>query len=117
MNKDSQPDLARDQRNLRAVRAAQAADDPVALRTALGRLVSPYWEWARWIAFAKLSGVADRAGDAEIIAQELTTKLAEIVVKDEEEGDAPVHILARIWLGIFIKRYWRAHGRHRKTFP
>src|SRR4051794_35196753 len=113
MNNDSQPDLDRDQRHLRAVRAAQATGDAIALRTALGQLVGPYWVWARSIAFGKLTGVADRAGDAEVIAQEVTAKLAELVVKKPDDSDAPVHILARLWLDIFLKRYWRAQGREK----
>jgi DNA-directed RNA polymerase specialized sigma24 family protein len=111
MNKQSQPDLDRDDRNLRAVRAAQAGGDAIALRTALGQLVGPYWEWARSIAFGKLSGVPDRAGNAEVIAQEVTAKLTELAVKEPEDADAPMHILARIWLMIFLRRYWRRHGR------
>lgn len=114
MNNDSHPDLARDERNLRAVRAAQAADDSVALRTALGQLVSPYWEWARSVAHGKLAGAADRAGTADVIAQEVTAKLAELVVKEPEDSDAPVHALARLWLTIFLRRHWRAHGREKK---
>lgn len=114
MNKDSQPDLDRDDRNLRTVRAAQAAGDQAALRTALGQLVSPYWAFARSVAYAQLSGAADRAGTADVIAQEVTAKLAELVLKQPEVGDAPIHILARIWIGFFLKRHWRGVERYQK---
>lgn len=114
MNNDSQPDLDRDERNLRAVRAAQAAGDQEALRSALGALVGPYWGFARTYAYGKLAGAADRAGTADVIGQEVTAKLAQLVLKEPEEGDAPIHILARLWVRIFLKRHWRAAGRDQK---
>jgi DNA-directed RNA polymerase specialized sigma24 family protein len=114
MNKDSQPDQDRDDRNLRAIRAAQASSDQEALRTALGRLLSPYWAFARSVAYARLSGAADRAGTADVIAQEVAAKLAELVLKEPEVGDAPIHILARIWIRIFLQRHWRGVERHQK---
>jgi RNA polymerase sigma factor (sigma-70 family) len=115
VNSDSRPDRTRDERNLAAVREAKVANDTLALRGALGQLVSPYWEWARWIAFGNLAGVDDRAADAEVIAQELTAKLAQIV-KDEEDIGIPFDILARVRLTICLKRYWREHGTSR-SFP
>ncbi|MHB8695017.1 MAG: sigma factor-like helix-turn-helix DNA-binding protein [Solirubrobacteraceae bacterium] len=100
---------------MKAVRDAKASNDTLALREALGQLVSPYWEWARWIAFGNIAGVDDRAADAEVIAQELTAKLAQIV-KDEEDIGIPFDILARVRLRICLKRYWRAHGKN-QSFP
>jgi DNA-directed RNA polymerase specialized sigma24 family protein len=114
MTDDASPDEARDQRHLKALKAARAAGDGAAEREALGKLLAPYWQWARTVAYGKLAGAPDRAGNSEVIAQEVTAKLAELVVKEPEAGDAPVHVLARIWVGFFLKRYWRARGRDKK---
>lgn len=95
--------------------AARAAGDLAAERAALGQLLSPYWEWARSIAFGQLMGVPDRAADAEVIAQELIAELLKILKRDIVP-DIPFHLLAQANVGFVLKRYWRAKGRD-NSFP
>jgi RNA polymerase sigma factor (sigma-70 family) len=106
MTGDASPDESRDEHYLRALRAARAAGDTGAERAALGQLLTPYWEWARSIAYARLAGVADRAGDAEVIAQLLTTKLFGVVSR-KTEFESPFHVVARVNLRWIIDTYWK----------
>jgi RNA polymerase sigma-70 factor, ECF subfamily len=111
MNDDSHPDRARDERNLAAVRDANADGDEVALRDALTELVVPYWGWARTIAYSKLDGVDNRGAEADAIAQEVIAELVTIVKR--EDIAIPFHLLASINLKFFIKRFFRTRQRTR----
>jgi RNA polymerase sigma factor (sigma-70 family) len=111
LNDDSHPDQARDERSLRAVRDAKAAGDEVALRDAVGKLVVPYWGWARTIAYSKLDGVDNRGEEANAIAQEVIAEMVTIVKRDDIS--IPFHLLASVNLKFFIKRFFRTRQRTR----
>lgn len=107
---DASPDQARDDLNLQTIRAARAAGDAMAEREALGKLLAPYREWGRSIAFAKLSGVGDRAGKAEVIAQDLMVRLVHALNRTTEFRQ-PFDVVARVNLDWAIKDHWRARKR------
>jgi RNA polymerase sigma factor (sigma-70 family) len=88
------------------VRGARTAGNAAAEHEALGKLLAPYWDWARSIAYARLVGVADRSGEAEVIAQLLTTTLFRIVTR-KTEFERPFHVVARVNLRWIIDTYWR----------
>ncbi len=106
MKDDASPDEARDERYLRALRAARAAGDAPAEREALGKLLAPYWEWARSIAYGRLVGVSDRSGEAEVLAQQLTLRLFRALDR-KTEFERPFHVVARVNLSWVIKTFWQ----------
>jgi DNA-directed RNA polymerase specialized sigma24 family protein len=106
MTDDASPDEARDELHLKALRAARAAGDMAAEREALGKLLAPYWEWARSIAYARLAGVSDRAGEAEVIAQLLTLRLFRTLAKKTEFA-YPFHVVARVNLRWVTDTFWQ----------
>jgi len=110
MTEDPSPDAARDERNLRALRAARASGGSAAEREALARLLEPYWGWARSIAYAKIHGVPNRQADADEIAQELIGRLVK-ALNTKLEFDAPFHIVTAKNLTWTIADYWRRRGR------
>jgi RNA polymerase sigma factor (sigma-70 family) len=103
------PGAARDESNLQALRDARSAGDIVAERAALARLLAPYWDWGRSVAYGKLNGVPNRAANADEIAQELIRRLMKPLKK--LDFDIPFHALAAKHLGWAIKDHWRAHYR------
>lgn len=105
MNKDASPDASRDEHHLAAIRVARTVGDVAAEREALGQLVGPYWEWARSIAYARLRGVPDRAGEAEVIAQQLMLALVRLLRRKTEFG-CPFHVVARVTLRYRIIDYF-----------
>ena len=105
MKKDPSPDASRDELHLAELRAARAAGDVAAEREALGQLLGPYWEWARSIAYARLRGVPDRAGEAEVIAQQVMLALVRLVGRKTEFG-SPFHVVARVTLRYRIIDYF-----------
>jgi RNA polymerase sigma factor (sigma-70 family) len=105
MNEDSSPDAARDEVHLAALRAARDAGDISAERDALGQLLGPYWEWARSIAYSRLRGVADRSGEAEVIAQQLMLGLVRLLSR-KTEFTSPFHVVARVNLRYRIIDYF-----------
>jgi DNA-directed RNA polymerase specialized sigma24 family protein len=118
VNNDPSPDADRDELHLAALRASRAARDVAAEREVAGHLLGPYWEWARSIAYARLTGVPDRAGDAEVIAQQLMLLLFQLLGR-KTEFKSPFHVVARVNLRYLIIRYWqkRAGNKSDATDP
>lgn len=112
MNEDSSPDAARDEVHLAAFRAARAAGDVPAEREALGRLLGPYWEWARSIAYSRLRGVADQSGEAEVIAQQLMLALVRLLGR-KTEFTSPFHVVARVNLRYRIIDYFETKAANK----
>jgi len=102
----------RDERLLRRARAARAAGDVAGEREAITRLIEPYWNWGRSIAYAKISGVDDPAADAEEIAQDLLRRLAQLLRTKLEFGTS-FRGVAAANLNYAIKDYWRRSARTR----
>ncbi len=96
---------ARDELHLRAMRDARAADDLAAERHALGKLLGPYWEWGRSIAYAKLDGVQNRDGVADDVAQNLIERLIKALKKKLDYN--AFHVLAAMHLKWAINDHWR----------
>jgi RNA polymerase sigma factor (sigma-70 family) len=102
----------RDERLLRRARAARAAGDVTAEREAITRLIEPYWNWGRSIAYGKIGGVDDPAADAEEIAQDLLRRLAQLL-RTKLEFDTSFRGVAAANLNFAIKDYWRRSARTR----
>ena len=102
----------RDERLLRRARAARAAGDVAGEREAITRLIEPYWNWCRSIAYGKIGGVDDPAADAEEIAQDLLRRLAQLL-RTKLEFDTSFRGVAAANLNFAIKDYWRRSARTR----
>jgi RNA polymerase sigma factor (sigma-70 family) len=112
MSEEPNPSDARDERFLREARRARAAGDATAEREAISRLLEPYWEWARSIAYGRIEGVDDPGTDAEEIAQELMRRLASALERKLEFGTS-FRVVAAVNLKYAINDYWRRCGRAR----
>ncbi|HEX3853855.1 MAG TPA: sigma-70 family RNA polymerase sigma factor, partial [Polyangiaceae bacterium] len=88
------------------LRVARNAGNAASERDALGKLLAPYWEWARSIAYGRLAGVSDRAGEAEVIAQQLTLRLYRALAR-KTEFEHPFHVVARVNLRWVIDTFWQ----------
>jgi RNA polymerase sigma factor (sigma-70 family) len=104
------PSEDRDERFLRQARAAREAGDAAAEREAISRLVEPYWQWARTIAYGRIGGVGDPSADAEEIAQELMRRLV-LMLGRKLEFDTSFRAVAVANLNFAIKDYWRRAAR------
>jgi RNA polymerase sigma factor (sigma-70 family) len=112
MSEEPNPVDARDERFLRKARRARADEDLAAEREAISRLLEPYWEWARTIAYGRIGGVDDPATDAEEIAQELMRRLVLLLAR-KLEFDTSFRTVVVVNLDYAIKDYWRRSGRAR----
>jgi RNA polymerase sigma factor (sigma-70 family) len=108
------PSEERDERLLRRARAARAAGDAAAEREAICRLIAPYGDWARAIAYGKIGAADDPAADAEEIAQDLLRRLAQLL-KRKLEFDSSFRVVAFMNLRYAIKDYWRRSARTQST--
>lgn len=112
MGRDLTDSEERDERLLRRARAARAAGDVAGEREAITRLIEPYWNWGRSIAYGKISGVDDPAADAEEIAQDLLRRLAQLL-RTKLEFNSSFRGVAIANLNFAIKDYWRRSSRTR----
>jgi RNA polymerase sigma factor (sigma-70 family) len=112
MSEEPNPIDARDERFLKEARRARAAGDGAAEREAISRLLEPYSDWARSIAYGRIDGVDDPATDAEEIAQELMRRLVLLLAR-KLEFDISFRAVASVNLNYAIKDYWRRSGRAR----
>jgi RNA polymerase sigma factor (sigma-70 family) len=112
MSEEPNPNDARDERFLREARRARAGGDVAAEREAISRLLGPYWDWARSIAYGRIEGVDDPATDAEEIAQELMRRLVLLLERKLEFGTS-FRVVASANLGYAVKDYWRRSTRAR----
>jgi RNA polymerase sigma factor (sigma-70 family) len=112
MSEGPSPIDARDERFLRKARRARAAGDVAAESEAISRLLEPYWEWARAIAYGRIEGVDDPRTDAEEIAQELMRRLVLLLARKLELGSS-FRAVAAANLDYAVKDYWRRSGRAR----
>jgi len=110
MSEESRPPDERDERFLRQARAARAAGDAVGEREAISRLIEPYWQWGRTIAYSRIGGVDDPSADAEEIAQELMRRLV-LLLGRKLEFDTSFRAVAVANLNFAIKDYWRRAAR------
>jgi RNA polymerase sigma factor (sigma-70 family) len=110
MSDEPRPADARDERFLRQARAARAAVDAVGEREAISRLIEPYWQWGRTIAYSRIGGVDDPGADAEEIAQELMRRLV-LLLGRKLEFDTSFRGVAVANLNFAIKDYWRRASR------
>jgi len=106
MTDNPSPDAARDEVHLQTVRDARAAGDLHAAREAMGRLLGPYWHWARLVAYAKLERVPNRDADARDVAQNVTERLVKTLNK-KLNFTGPFHVVAAMNLKWAIDDYWR----------
>ncbi len=114
MIEEPNPADARDERFLRRVRAARAAEDETAEREAISRLIEPYLSWGRWIAYGKIGGADDPAADADEIAGDLLRRLARLL-EAKLEFDTPFRVVASVNLNYAIKDYRRRLARDEST--
>lgn len=112
MSEEPNPIDARDERFLREARRARAAGDAAGEREAISRLLEPYWQWGRTIAYGRIEGVDDPATDAEEIAQELMRRLVLLLAR-KLEFDTSFRVVASANLDYAVKDYWRRAGRAR----
>lgn len=112
MSEKPNPIDARDERFLREARRARAAGDAAAERESISRLLEPYSEWARTIAYGRIDGVDDPATDAEEIAQELMRRLVLLLAR-KLEFNTSFRTVVSANLGYAVKDYWRRSGRAR----
>ncbi|HEU5106751.1 MAG TPA: sigma-70 family RNA polymerase sigma factor [Solirubrobacterales bacterium] len=114
MSEEPSQSEARDESLLRRARAARAAGDAVAEREAITRLIAPYGDWGRAVAYGKIGGADDPAADAEEIAQDLLRRLAQLL-KRKLEFDSSFRVVAFMNLRYAIKDYWRRSARTQST--
>lgn len=114
MSDASNPSDTRDERLLRRARAARAAGDAAGEREAIARLIAPYGDWGRSIAYGKIGAADDPAADAEEIAQDLLRRLAQLL-KRKLEFDTSFRVVAFMNLRYAIKDYWRRSSRTKST--
>lgn len=84
MSANRRAEQRRDERHLEELRTARTVGDAPAEREAIHRLLEPYWDWARSIAYGRLGGAGDRRGAAEEVAQDLLRRLARMLEKKAE---------------------------------
>ena len=106
MTDDPSPDAARDERNLQALRKARAVGDELAARRAMADLLDPYRNSVRTIAYGRLEGVSDRAGEAERVAQDVMVRLL-VALKKRLHFRVPFHVVVAVNREYAIKDFWR----------
>lgn len=103
-------DRERDTRNLAALREAQAAGDGAAAKAALARLIVPYLQVTRTIAYGELQGVENRADEASRIAQDTMVRVIKALNKDSELS-SPIHAVVAANRGFALRDFWRERRR------
>lgn len=114
MTDDPSPDAARDERHLQALRAARAACDEFAARKAMADLLDPYRQSVRTIAYGRLEGVADRAGEATRVAQDVMVRLLAALNK-RLHFSVPFHVVVAANLRYAIADFWRENHGEKAT--
>jgi RNA polymerase sigma-70 factor, ECF subfamily len=105
-------DRERDSNHLAALRAAQAVGDGAAARAALARLLEPYVQVTRTIAYAQLRGVSNREDEANRIMQDTMFRVIKALNKGTEMS-GPFHAVVAANRGFALKDFWRERKRGR----